>query len=145
MTDTLREKALKATKGPWVYPRDDSKAPDLAIFSAEKPKAAMSEHGPVVAHVVMYDAITGLLPKGQFEANADFIAAANPSTILSLLDEIDRLRETRQPTDDEAEAAFQSWWRASKYCQVIFPSKYDEQLARDAYRAASQALRSPSP
>lgn len=66
----------KHTPGPWVYPRDASKAPDLAIFSTVKPKTAVSEHGPVVAHVVMADPITGLLTKGEYEANARLIAAA---------------------------------------------------------------------
>lgn len=64
------------TPTPWVYPRDDSKAPDLAIFSTEKPKNATSEHGACVAHVQMADAVTGLLPRGQYEANAEFIVRA---------------------------------------------------------------------
>ncbi len=34
------------------------------------------------------------------------------------------------------EAAFQSWWRASKYCQVVLPASGWEQIARDGFFAA---------
>ena len=58
---------------PWVYPEDDTKAPDLAIFSSVKPKGATSEYGACVAHVMLADPVTGILPKGQHVANARLI------------------------------------------------------------------------
>lgn len=74
-THTLREKALKATQGPW----SSNSEGDIA------PASDQGNNGYWVAH------LEDCGPN--WKANADFIAAANPSTILSLLDEIDRLRE----------------------------------------------------
>lgn len=39
-----------------------------------------------------------------------------------------------QPVPDLEE--FQSWWRASKYCQVVFPKQGWEQIALDGWNAA---------
>lgn len=89
----LKAAAEKATPGPWVYPRDASGAPDLAIFSSVKPKSAHSEHGPVIAHVAMADPVTGFLPKGAYEANATFIALANPTAILSIIERVEALED----------------------------------------------------
>lgn len=83
----------KHTPGPWIYPEDGTKAPDLAIFSSVKPRGASSEHGACVAHVMLSDPITGFLPKGQHAANARLIAAAPEllNSLRSLLDTVERL------------------------------------------------------
>ncbi len=76
----MKKHKPKFTPGEWVYPQDSSGAPDLAIFAKDKPmgtpKNHSSEHGAVIAHVVMYDAITGFLSKEQYKANAHLISAA---------------------------------------------------------------------
>lgn len=42
----------------------------------------------------------------------------------------------------ELETGFQSWWKASKYCQVIFPDPHLAQYARDGFAAGhAQATR----
>ena len=78
-TTKLRELAQKATPGPWHY--------------FEYPK--YKEH-----HVSLPIAGSGML-RALFSdgcetdnpaADAEYIAAANPATVLALLDEIDRLR-----------------------------------------------------
>lgn len=44
-------------------------------------------------------------------------------------------------TDDpvEREKLFQRWWKASKYCQVIYPEPHLEQYARDGFEAGLEA------
>ncbi|MFU3693217.1 ead/Ea22-like family protein [Pseudomonas aeruginosa] len=85
MTDhaELRRLAKAATPGPWVT--DAQK--NGAIFNIESESGdmciAMSQENP---------APTRLEINEQRRANAEWIAAANPKTILALLDEIDRLR-----------------------------------------------------
>ena len=70
----------KFTPGDWVYPKDSSGAPDLAIFAKNKPmgtpKGHDSKYGAVICHVVMYDALTGFLSKKEYEHNAQLISAA---------------------------------------------------------------------
>lgn len=74
MTDysDLKEKALAATPGPWSVVTGKQRlvgpCPGKAVANCSY------DNGPIE------------------EANAAFIAAANPSTILSLLEERDRLR-----------------------------------------------------
>ncbi|HEJ3365170.1 TPA: ead/Ea22-like family protein [Pseudomonas aeruginosa] len=85
MTDhaELRRLAKAATPGPWVT--DAQK--NGAIFNIESESGdmciAMSQENP---------APTRLEINEQRRANAEWIAAANPKTILALLDEIDRLK-----------------------------------------------------
>ncbi|MCI0909593.1 ead/Ea22-like family protein [Pseudomonas aeruginosa] len=85
MTDhaELRRLAKAATPGPWVT--DAQK--NGAIFNIESESGdmciAMSQENP---------APTRLEINEQRRANAEWIAAANPKTILALLDEIDGLR-----------------------------------------------------
>jgi len=77
LTD-LRAKAEAATPGPWD---------------------AVSETGVANFHTSIYgDGYKGLLiacgdQNGAHTADMDFIAAANPTTILSLIDRIERLEE----------------------------------------------------
>ncbi len=85
MTDhaELRRLAKAATPGPWVTDAQQNGA----IFNIESESGdmciAMSQENP---------APTRLEINEQRRANAEFIAAANPKTILALLDEIDRLK-----------------------------------------------------
>ena len=79
--DELREKAEKATPGPWVAGEPqlwgDNDTPQAAVLAGGSP-ITWDDHGGEV-----FDPV-----------NAEFIAAANPQTVLSLLDEVERLRST---------------------------------------------------
>lgn len=66
----------KFSPAPWIYPTDSTGAPDMAIFSVPKPKAARSEYGACVAHVMVADPITGFLSKAEYIANGHLISAA---------------------------------------------------------------------
>lgn len=85
MTDhaELRRLAKAATPGPWVTDAQQNGA----IFNIESESGdmciAMSQENP---------APTRLEINEQRRANAEWIAAANPKTILALLDEIDGLK-----------------------------------------------------
>ncbi|HCT8042319.1 TPA: ead/Ea22-like family protein [Pseudomonas aeruginosa] len=85
MTDhaELRRLAKAATPGPWVTDAQQNGA----IFNIESESGdmciAMSQENP---------APTRLEINEQRRANAEFIAAANPKTILALLDEIDGMK-----------------------------------------------------
>ncbi|ENB5041617.1 TPA: ead/Ea22-like family protein [Escherichia coli] len=88
----LREKAEKATCGIWSleYGEERFDADDALI------------HREVVGYLPICR-IEGAHPESRFyedfqmeqQANAEFIAAANPATVLALLDEINALEETR--------------------------------------------------
>ncbi|HIE6057724.1 TPA: ead/Ea22-like family protein [Pseudomonas aeruginosa] len=86
MTDhaELRRLAKAATPGPWVTDAQQNGA----IFNIESESGdmciAMSQENP---------APTRLEINEQRRANAEWIAAANPKTILALLDEIDGLSD----------------------------------------------------
>lgn len=43
----------------------------------------------------------------------------------------------------EREKLFQRWWKASKYCQVIYPEPHLEQYARDGFAAGLSAALTP--
>ena len=62
-TDKLRELALAATEGPWTFSMDENGYCDVL---------------PAMRHGTIADAAT--------KANAAYIAAANPTAILELLD-----------------------------------------------------------
>lgn len=70
----LRALAERATPGPWEA-EGDYKSPDILAC------------GQVVAVTIASD-----MKPPVDKANAEFIAAANPSAVLALLDEADRLR-----------------------------------------------------
>lgn len=76
----LRELAEKATPGPWVRGNGN----DVSVSeSGDEAYWEWEEAGPAQFH----DA------RGQqASADADFCAAANPATVLALLDEIEALR-----------------------------------------------------
>jgi hypothetical protein len=72
--DDLRAKALAATPGPWETPTGD------CVWSEERLVARGDDERPFVERA----------------ANTAFIAAANPVTVLSLLDEIAALKAALQ-------------------------------------------------
>jgi hypothetical protein len=72
----LRAKAEQATEGEWEV--EESHLGDHRVMS-------QSENGKVVI-------FGGHIIKGASPANAAFIAAANPQTVIALLDEVERLR-----------------------------------------------------
>lgn len=84
MTDhaELRRLAKAATPGPWtLYVPEDYQGPDeLPGYGVECAEGRAIVWGALEPE-------TGC----QFDRDAEFIAAANPKTILALLDEIDRL------------------------------------------------------
>ena len=88
-TNTLREKAEKATRGPWTN-----------NWTGDDPTTVVSS----TAVGVLADCGRAVLYSGTVnpQANADFIAAANPSAVIALLDEIDRLREALEALAEAA-------------------------------------------
>lgn len=79
----LRELALAATPGPWECDDHNGRA---AIETAD---------GYAVAYPAAFANIKTELAHGRLDslATAHYIAAANPTVVLALLDEIDQLRE----------------------------------------------------
>lgn len=116
MTDhaELRRLAKAATPGPWVT--DAQK--NGAIFNIESESGdmciAMSQENP---------APTRLEINEQRRANAEWIAAANPKTILALLDEIDRLKAENCAHKDTQKHCE---WLAQdlKECASVLPGTY---------------------
>ncbi|MFW5185942.1 ead/Ea22-like family protein, partial [Pseudomonas aeruginosa] len=84
-----------ATPGPWVTDAQQNGA----IFNIESESGdmciAMSQENP---------APTRLEINEQRRANAEWIAAANPKTILALLDEIDRLKAENEALRESLQA-----------------------------------------
>lgn len=102
----LRRKAEAATPGPWdVY--GERINGNIALAAAEA-LSQVNQTGPIADHFWMMNAagkcpaLTGCGPTS--EANAAFIAAANPAVILALLDRLDAL-EGREDWKAEWEAA----------------------------------------
>nr|WP_311218963.1 ead/Ea22-like family protein [Escherichia coli] len=96
----LREKAEKATSGVWLleYGEERFDAGDALI------------HREVVGYLPICR-IEGAHPESGFDedfqmeqqANAEFIAAANPATVLALLDELERNQQYIKRRDQENE------------------------------------------
>ncbi|WP_368769537.1 ead/Ea22-like family protein [Pseudomonas aeruginosa] len=123
MTDhaELRRLAKAATPGPWVTDAQQNGA----IFNIESESGdmciAMSQENP---------APTRLEINEQRRANAEFIAAANPKTILALLDEIDRLSDELSACTEHPGGC--GYWREAA------KRRAEE---RDRLRAQNDALR----
>ena len=86
----LRAKAEAATKGPWVVEHHDgwwtvSGAKRSEVFDDG---SANGEYAPACK-----------------QNNRDFIAAANPATVIAMIDEIERLRERNAKLERVREAA----------------------------------------
>lgn len=122
--DDLRRLAGSATAGPWSIDRAGT---NVAPFNVVSP------HGE--AELGTYSVARGIW----WEANAAFIAAANPQTVLALLDEIDALRKER----DEALS------RAAPSGSDMVPWQAPEEATRDgtpidaiiSYNAAPVTIR----
>ncbi|WP_328997096.1 ead/Ea22-like family protein [Pseudomonas aeruginosa] len=123
MTDhaELRRLAKAATPGPWVTDAQQNGA----IFNIESESGdmciAMSQENP---------APTRLEINEQRRANAEWIAAANPNTILALLDEIDRLSDELSACTEHPGGC--GYWREAA------KRRAEE---RDRLRAQNDALR----
>ncbi|EAY4018019.1 ead/Ea22-like family protein [Salmonella enterica] len=79
----LREVAEKATKGPWKVFSDI----DTKTFSIHTPRDKRCEN------VIKWG---GFDCQPNAEANAEFIAAANPATVLALLDELEHYKSREE-------------------------------------------------
>ncbi|EOE0844722.1 ead/Ea22-like family protein [Pseudomonas aeruginosa] len=123
MTDhaELRRLAKAATPGPWVTDAQQNGA----IFNIESESGdmciAMSQENP---------APTRLEINEQRRANAEWIAAANPKTILALLDEIDGLSDELSACTEHPGGC--GYWREAA------KRRAEE---RDRLRAQNEALR----
>ncbi|MBX3533368.1 MAG: ead/Ea22-like family protein [Xanthobacteraceae bacterium] len=86
----LRELAEAATPGPWAATLDEN----YSVVT-----------GPDGAAIALPDYETGICLE---EADAAFIAAANPKTVLALLAERDRLREALEEATRHIERALEA-------------------------------------
>lgn len=93
--DALRDAAEKATMGPWSYHGPDCCEDDDSDCDATGPEAQVMYYG---------DSSGQCIAETWANADAHFIAAANPQTILALLDAADE-RDTLQQERDAARAA----------------------------------------
>ncbi|HBP6570068.1 TPA: ead/Ea22-like family protein [Pseudomonas aeruginosa] len=109
MTDhaELRRLAEAATPGPWtLYVPEDYQGPEeLPGYGVECAEGRAIVWGALEPE-------TGF----QFDRDAEFIADANPKTILALLDEIDRLKAENERLLDELSACTEhpggcGYWR----------------------------------
>ena len=92
--DALRDAAEKATMGPWSYHGPDCCEDDDSDCDATGPEAQVMYYG---------DSSGQCIAETWANADAHFIAAANPQTILALLD---ALRATEQRAEQaERDAA----------------------------------------
>ena len=98
----IREKAEAATPGPWEV----TEAPGFGHDHA--PYAVASERDEQIAEC--YDNTPGSWHPVQNEANAAFIAAANPQTVLRLLDEVERMSVPRSLSDWHEDIGNVLWW-----------------------------------
>ena len=99
-TQRLRELAQKATPGPW-------KAGCLASWNADGVSCRFVYRGNDESVQTRVRIKGGEGVNGSVfdcDADAEYIAAANPATVLALLDEIDRLR-TIEDARTHAESA----------------------------------------
>ncbi|HCF5790964.1 ead/Ea22-like family protein [Pseudomonas aeruginosa] len=129
MTDhaELRRLAKAATPGPWVTDAQQNGA----IFNIESESGdmciAMSQENP---------APTRLEINEQRRANAEFIAAANPKTILALLDEIDRLSDELSACTEHPGGC--GYWREAAKRRTEERDQFKEE--NEALRESLQAL-----
>ncbi|MBG7550558.1 ead/Ea22-like family protein [Pseudomonas aeruginosa] len=116
MTDhaELRRLAKAATPGPWIlYVPEDYQGPEeLPGYGVECAEGRAIVWGALEPE-------TGC----QFDRDAEFIAAANPNTILALLDEIDRLKAENCAHKDTQKHCE---WLAQdlKECASVLPGTY---------------------
>lgn len=84
MTDLkkLREMAEKATPGPWKC------AGGIYVYSGDTMVADNNDE----TALVRARGVGGGMSREQQEANVEFVSAANPETVLALIDRIEKLK-----------------------------------------------------
>jgi hypothetical protein len=92
MTEKLRALALAATPGPWMWDSDPIKADPL-----DRVRFRVVATGRTITQCY-YSSIDNMAQK-----EAEWIAAANPTNILALLDEIDKLKAENAGLRKDAE------------------------------------------
>ena len=108
--DALRDAAEKATMGPWSYHGPDCCEDDDSDCDATGPEAQVMYYG---------DSSGQCIAETWANADAHFIAAANPQTILALLDAADE-RDKLKRDLDAARAAGEKLVELSRYlCTTI--------------------------
>ena len=88
--DALRDAAEKATMGPWSYHGPDCCEDDDSDCDATGPEAQVMYYG---------DSSGQCIAETWANADAHFIAAANPQTILALLDAADERDKLKRDLD----------------------------------------------
>lgn len=78
----LKEKAEKATPGPWSATDWDGRNPDDPAYDADRARITAAGGDAIVGVWASYAEDYGVTVE---RTNADFIAAANPETVLALL------------------------------------------------------------
>jgi len=101
--DALRDAAEKATMGPWSYHGPDCCEDDDSDCDATGPEAQVMYYG---------DSSGQCIAETWANADAHFIAAANPQTILALLDAL-------RATEQRAEQAERDAARAAVVVQLM--------------------------
>lgn len=88
LVQQLRERALKATPGPWQHERLGiiQGGPMQTYVNGEAMPQLFTSHG------------ADFMEPGDYLANADFVAAANPAAILALLDELEAANANHENT-----------------------------------------------
>lgn len=139
MTDTtdiavLREAAMKATPGPWSVARDGS-----VISNQYHPLATVS------------DGFHRLRSDGETGQDAEFIALANPATILSLLDQLEAERQRADANAQEIRRLEFQWehraptqWAYDQACTALHAQRERAEKAEAEIAAlkAKMALKS---
>lgn len=134
----LREKAEKATSGVWSleYGEERFDAGDALI------------HREVVGYLPICR-IEGAHPESGFDedfqmeqqANAEFIAAANPATVLALLDERERNQQYIKSRDQENEEIALTVWKLRVELEAAEALNKHLELAIRKADGCSEALR----
>lgn len=95
MTDLkkLREMAEKATPGPWKC------AGGIYVYSGDTMVADNNDE----TALVRARGVGGGMSREQQEANVEFVSAANPETVIALLDRIEKLEAQLKEANEVAE------------------------------------------
>ena len=96
-TKKLRELADRATPGPWEHERHEGEFRGTGVIWQQDPDVVPGQYSSpnikIVARVEYCSTGWNKRPDEEFDASADFIAAANPTVIKALLDALDCQRE----------------------------------------------------
>jgi len=109
MIKELKEKAEKATRGPWEYCIFDDEHLEFGVHAPEHPDAVKSnldEPWHMDHAVTVCKGMTG----GKREDNAQYIAAANPQTILELIKRLESAEKALEHyKDSDCERCFEEY------------------------------------